>query len=311
MGLRKRLRNTIFSHPALLARFPQATKTPKFLAAMMKISTKTNWPQVAISRVTMPSQTGPATKPKEVVGLYVDCYTSGFDREVLDSALALLELWEFEVLQLPGDTHCCGAAAFAGGNLKTAQKLAKSTYSSIVASLPNISALVTLNATCDGTIRDEWPKYWGIEVSTPVMPFTDFAIERAPASFWQDLNGRDSPNDETTTWVHTTCRSKVARGDAPLLSLAALGHLPNVRELDLACCGAAGSFAFKEEHQEVAHGMGENILSQIHANGREQIVVDSGTCAIHLAQISGIPAKHPAYWLYERYLEIGVSNGCD
>jgi glycerol-3-phosphate dehydrogenase subunit C len=168
--------------------------------------------------------------------------------------------------------------------------------------LDGITEIVTLNATCDSTLRDEWGKYWDLHLSVPVTSFTEFALARAPEEFWHIIESvPDTANaGGGVVWVHTTCRSRVSRGDGLLEQLMRQAGMTSAQTLNLACCGAAGSYAFKEEHEDVARQMGQLALAQVHPSD-QGIVVDSGTCGLHLSQLTDTVAKHPAYWLYQRY----------
>ena len=121
-----------------------------------------------------------------------------------------------------------------------------------------VSTLLTLNATCDGTIRDEWPRYLGLDSpTTVVMPWTDWIVSHAPQEFWAQVSEKGRQ-----VLVHTTCRGKVAQGEGAMEQLAALTSAIPV-PLGIACCGAAGSYAFKAEHEDVAAALGKSAKSAL------------------------------------------------
>ena len=88
------------------------------------------------------------------------------------------------------------------------------------------------------------------------------------------------------------------KGEGALRALVERAGGSAVR-LDVDCCGAAGSYAFKAEHEAVAFRLGGRVREQV-AGQTGTLLVDSGTCALHLSQMSGIESQHPAMWLFGR-----------
>ncbi|POB09423.1 (Fe-S)-binding protein [Sulfobacillus sp. hq2] len=303
------LRDRILAHPHWVARYPRLANAPNFLVRPLGFGTQSRWPRP--QRRVAPLSSSPQADTRQIVGLFVDCYSRGFDQDVLSAAQALLELWGFSVRLLPHASHCCGAAAYAAGQPEEGQRIARSTYDAMTPGLTDLSQIVTLNATCDSTLREEWPLYWNLSLPVPVLSFSEFALDKAPAWFWDAMHKgmtAEQEQGETTSWIHTTCRSRVSRGDGILEQLADKAGLAATQPLNLACCGAGGSYAFKEEHEKTAHALGAAALEQV-TETHDRIIVDSGTCALHLTQITGALAKHPAYWLYQRFLSLTQRSG--
>jgi len=304
-----RLRDAILTHPEWVARAPRLSITPRFVSRMMRLSTTSRRPQPRFSTAEVSPS---ASVIHGRVGLFVDCFDRGFDQETLSASTALLNAWGFEVSTVPKSSLCCGAAAYASGRVEQAKRQAEAMRAAIIRDLPNeVTALITLNATCDGTMDQEWAKYFGLEpLPIPIMPFHEFAVSFAPEWFWDELRSKEEFKREggrPRVWTHTTCRGQ-RRGDGGLFVLARRAGVSEVIPLDLECCGAAGSYAFKTEHETTAHRMGSAAKDQInHPMG--ELWVDSGTCAVHLDQILGIPARHPAYWLYQRWHQASAFKG--
>lgn len=290
-----RFRDFMLTHPHWVARAPQMANVPGRLSRLIGFASKTQKP--TIRRWKGKPAWSALDSDQGHVTLFVDCYSRGYDREIVGMASALLELWGYRVTTAPNVSRCCGAAAYAGGYPQAAQSIAADTAHA----LKDVSGImVTLNATCDATIRHEWPKYLGLSAPSDLTAFEDFALAHAPKAFWTAL--RTQPQgDESWIFSHTTCRSKVARGEGTLRELGErAGWIQD--DVNMLCCGAAGSYAFKQEHAETAHRMGRHVMEA--TTGRwGGIMVDSGTCALHLEQLSGLPARHPAYWLYHAYAQ--------
>lgn len=295
--LRRRIRDFVLVRPHWVARAPFLVALPPTLGRAVGLSPHVRRPR----RQTAPSGPAPAASvaTRATVALYVDCYARGFDPVTLAAARDLLHVWGFSARLVPRASACCGAAAYAGGQPEVARHVAEGCARTLAPELTDAAALVTLNATCDATLRDEWPVYLGLSVPVPVVSFAAFAIANAPAAFWEEV-GWDGAGAEAV-WLHTTCRGKVAGGGEALMHLANRAGAVEARLLDLDCCGAAGSYAFKAEHEHVAFALGSRAADSLAGTPGGVLVADSGTCALHLAQMTGRPALHPAVWLWQRY----------
>jgi|GEM_PF-3388618 len=289
----RRLRDTVLTRLDLIERLPQLATWHTPVDGLVGLSKVSARPRVERPR---PAVTSPADA-KELIGVFIDCFSRSFDGGVVDSAEALLRSWGYIPVRLPERPACCGAAAHASGRLKQAVATAAGARRDVMAVLdgaPRIQRIVTLNGTCDETIRREWTDVYGLDpVTVQVQPFSEFILEEAPESFWEHVRrvGRGAK-----VYTHTTCRTRVANGDGTLDEICRRAGLHPVWT-GLTCCGASGSYAFKAEHDAVAHRM-VDPLGRLPAEGTLGLMTDSGTCALHLGAETGVPAHHPAYFLH-------------
>ena len=294
-GVARTLRDHVLARPHLVARAPALAGLSGPLVPLAGLSRHARRPRVQDFRGFGPSRRRGA---RGIVALYVDCFTRAYDGPAAEAAVRLLADWGFEVAPVPRDSSCCGAAAYAAGQPAAAQQIAAQAAKRL--NIPAAAtALVTLNATCDGTLRDDWQTF-GIPLPLPIVPFAEFALSEAPAAFWEQLAQASSLVSAPTgsLFVHTTCRAKVSRGEGTLMALVRRAGAGPAERLDLECCGAAGSYAFKSEHEGVARRLGSLAGQQV--GGRPgRLLVDSGTCALHLGQMTGLQPMHPARWLAE------------
>ncbi len=297
VGRRERLRDAILARPHWVGRWSRVSRVPAVVRRFGRISIQVRLPKRRWSRV--PDLGEPLASPRGTVGLFQDCYSQAYDPELIAMARALLRLWGYTVILVPQRLTCCGAAASAAGRPALAASLARRLRPELNEALSACEALVTLNATCDGTLRDEWPHYADLSLSRSVQPFDAIAAE-APAIFWERL---ESVGTGDGVWMtHTTCRGKVARGDGHLTALALRAGYQRVVPADAACCGAGGSYAFKAEHEATSEALVAALKRQVAEEGAVQgIMTDSGTCALHIEDATGVATRHPAYWLYQRY----------
>lgn len=300
---RLRLRDYLLTHPQWLAIAPSLVRTPKQLGIPLGISTQTQWPVPSPVKRSFRSHSTQRPNGRSTVGIYVDCFTRGFDSETLRSATAIIQRLGFNAVNLPTSSHCCGAAAFASGLLGEAERTAKVTHRTLTRVSTGLEAIVTLNATCDDTLRIEWPRYFGLTLSTPVISFVEFVLNNASPSFFAELRSQTSP---VVLYTHATCRSKVAKGEGSLFALIQQVSVQTPQILAISCCGAAGSYAFKSEHTEVAKALGRKAAQAIDEPG--MILTDSGTCAIHLEELTGYRSIHPARWMDSQLTAAKVSQ---
>lgn len=276
---RTRLRDFFLAHPHWLGRMPlNPSRMPRAGLKIAGLATNADFPH------RQPVRHRPSTGAS--VALFVDCYNRDYGGGVVEAALGVLRTLGVSVDLMPSRSSCCGAAAYASGRLHDAHIVSDEMHRQLSA-FTGITML-TLNATCDGTIRDEWPQYFYHEIPWGVVPWTEWVLEHLP-DHWRMLA------DKQTVAVHTTCRAQVSRGSGDMARVVrALGGRPY--ELDVACCGAAGSYAFKEEHATTSLLLGEKARAMV-PEDVTLLLVDSGTCALHLSQYMGMRAVHPAVWL--------------
>jgi glycerol-3-phosphate dehydrogenase subunit C len=72
-------------------------------------------------------------------------------------------------------------------------------------------------------------------------------------------------------------------------------------ELDVDCCGIAGTYGLKKEKYEIAMAVGERLFSDIAATGSDLAACDSETCRWQIAHGAGVTAVHPIELLYRAY----------
>lgn len=285
-----RIRDAIMARPHRTARLASSSSVVKSLAGL---SSHAAMPHRVRSKVAPLGESLDASRGR--VGVLRDCFTSGYDSGLWDKAAALLRLWGYDPLMVPHSARCCGAAAYAAGQPVLARRTGRQMCDQLSRVEDQVTMIVTLNATCDSTIRDEWPRYFGQSLNLPVVPFEEVALT-APDLFWDQVASRVG---ESPWIVHSTCRGRVARGEGVLYEVFA--KTGAVELSTTACCGAAGAYALKVEHEETARTLAERLVRQAQRMRPQGIVTDSGTCALHIQSLTGVVTRHPAAWLYDRY----------
>lgn len=71
------------------------------------------------------------------------------------------------------------------------------------------------------------------------------------------------------------------------------------------CCGLAGTFGLKKENYDLSMQIGEHLFEEIRKSGVDRVVTSCGSCAIQIAQGTGLNVVHPLTLLAEAYRKAG------
>ena len=100
--------------------------------------------------------------------------------------------------------------------------------------------------------------------------------------------------------IHPHCHARAAKSaDADRRLLEQLGYAVDV--LDAGCCGLAGSFGFRAEHEPLSRRIGEEqwlpkIASALwsgESGSRVELVIDGFSCATQYAHLAHPTAPRP------------------
>jgi glycerol-3-phosphate dehydrogenase subunit C len=274
------LRDAIVVRPDLLARVPWLARAPRRFAPLIGLSAEARWPR------PRPPRRHRARSAR--VGIFVDCFSRGFDGGTVDALVAVLARAGIPARTLPEASRCCGAAAWASGQPRVAHRRAVHAAHALARDAAGLEAVLTVNATCQATVRGEWAEIFQIAETVPVVGAVEWLVEHG-------LLEEAEAASRGPLALHTTCRSTVAGvGGADAEALRRVGY--EVVETGLSCCGAAGSYAFKAEHAERARAIGRRVGPPAGVAG---VAVDSATCALHLWELWGLVARHPIVWIEE------------
>ena len=106
---------------------------------------------------------------------------------------------------------------------------------------------------------------------------------------------------DLTVAYHAPCQQRGHGIGKPALDLLSL--IPGVRvmELDVDCCGIAGTYGLKREKYGIAMDVGSTLFSQVVTTGADLCACDSETCRWQITQGSGVTAVHPVEILFRAY----------
>jgi glycerol-3-phosphate dehydrogenase subunit C len=104
-----------------------------------------------------------------------------------------------------------------------------------------------------------------------------------------------------TVPYHAPCQQRGHGIGKPALDLLALVPDLRVIELDVDCCGIAGTYGLKKEKYEIAMAVGERLFREVREAEPDVAACDSETCRWQIVHGSGVPAVHPVELLHRAY----------
>jgi Fe-S oxidoreductase len=232
------------------------------------------------------------------VVVWPDTFTDAFRPGILDDLVAVLEAVGDRVA-VPSPWACCGRPLYDAGMLG----LARRTLTNLLDVLEPWTArgvpIVVPEPSCLATFRDELPTLLAGDPRSTVLA----SLARSPAEHLlaspnleallaerRNSDRRDS--QPTRAVVHPHCHARAIgtpRSDRELLGR--LGLVPEI--VDAGCCGLAGSFGYRAEHEPLSRRIGtEQWLPRVRvARGTDEgttLVVDGFSCVMQLDQLSDL-----------------------
>jgi glycerol-3-phosphate dehydrogenase subunit C len=104
-----------------------------------------------------------------------------------------------------------------------------------------------------------------------------------------------------TVPYHAPCQQWGHGIGKPALDLLALIPELRVIELDVDCCGIAGTYGLKKEKYEISMAVGERLFRDVRATDPDVAACDSETCRWQITHGTGVHAVHPVELLYRSY----------
>jgi FAD/FMN-containing dehydrogenase/Fe-S oxidoreductase len=237
---------------------------------------------------------------REVV-LFADTFNRYFERENLDSALAVLVAGGYAVRfakpqSRTGRPVCCGRTFLAVGKVDQAQREAEAAVAALAPFVERGVPVIGLEPSCILTFRDEIPALLKSDLARRVadstMLFEEFLAAEAKAG---RLNLPLKPAKKRAL-LHGHCHQKSF--DAMPAVQVALKLIPEleVEPIESSCCGMAGSFGYHADTIEVSRAMGElSLLPAVRQAPDDAIIVADGTsCRHQIKDGAGRAAVHVA-----------------
>ena len=196
------------------------------------------------------------------VVVWPDTFTDTFRPDVADDLVAVLEAIG-ERIAVPSSWACCGRPLYDAGMLGLARRTLTHLLDVLEPWTSRGIPVVVLEPSCLAAFRDELPALLADDPRAAVLAsLARSAAEHLLASPGLEVILRDPRRAErgddlpARAVIHPHCHSRAIgapRADRELLGR--LGFTPEV--LDAGCCGLAGSFGYRSEHEPLSRQIGQ------------------------------------------------------
>jgi FAD/FMN-containing dehydrogenase/Fe-S oxidoreductase len=231
------------------------------------------------------------------VVVWPDTFTDAFMPGTGDDVVAILEAAGEEVA-VPSGWACCGRPLYDSGMLGTARRWLRQLVDVLDPWTSQGVPVVVPEPSCLAAFRDELPALLGDDPRAVRLA----GLARSPAEHLIASGGverlRERAGDDRKTGalvIHPHCHARASKAAAADADLArALGY--EVQVLDAGCCGLAGSFGFRAEHERISRRIGEDAwIPEIERATRERagssVVIDGFSCATQLHGLAGVGSE--------------------
>ncbi len=218
-------------------------------------------------------------KPKHRVAYFVGCYAPNFAPEKAAATIRVLNKNRAEVV-VP-DFACCGLPAAGYGDMASAKDMARKNIE--IASKIKVDAMVTPCASCSSFLKDyaklladdpEWAEK-AKEFAGKVRDISEFLVDIGLNTEMGELKRKVTFHDP----CHLAHYQKIKDQPRNILK-----SIPGVEFVDMVeadmCCGAAGSYAFK--NYDLSRKVLERKMNNVARTGADTLVSSCPACIMQL-----------------------------
>jgi glycerol-3-phosphate dehydrogenase subunit C len=229
------------------------------------------------------------------------CGTNYYEPHVGEMVVAVLEHNGFRVIVPRQD--CCGLPLQSNGNFPAARSYVRRLVASLAPHARAGLPIVSNSTSCGLMLKREAHEILGVEdadlsaVSRSTYDLCEFLLRLHQRGELRT----DFTSLQLTVPYHAPCQQRGHGIGKPALDLLAL--VPDLRmvELNVDCCGIAGTYGIKREKYDISMAVGRRLFDDIAATGSDVAACDSETCRWQIAHGAGVSAVHPVELLYRAY----------
>jgi glycolate oxidase iron-sulfur subunit len=219
------------------------------------------------------------------VGLFLGCVARLTDATTINAAVVVLNRLGYTV-HVPGQQTCCGALHQHGGELETAQNLARQNiraFEELTSQGLKLQAIISTASGCGAQLA-EYEHFSLPALSSKATGFSgkvmDINAFLAIAKGWDDIKLKPLPYKIA---VHEPCSLRnVLRGGTHPYKL--LARIPEAQVVPLPgnnqCCGAAGTYF--ADQPEMAQVLLHDKLAALNASDARYLATSNIGCAMHI-----------------------------
>ena len=221
------------------------------------------------------------------VVLWVDSLTEAYHPERIAVAHRLISRFGLKVSligALQGQNLCCGRTALSVGDVDEAKRRAGELLAALAPAISRKTPIVGLEPSCLLSLRDEWLAMgFGVAasaLSAQAKLFEEWWVEAHTSGQIELPSGLL----QRPVALHGHCHQKAA-GAMPAVTraLESVGYC--VTPIQSSCCGMAGVFGLRPEHQSISKAMAElSLAPSIRALPPDTLLVADGLSCQHQIQ---------------------------
>ena len=229
------------------------------------------------------------------------CGTNYYEPAAGEMVVAVLEHNGFNVIIPPQD--CCGLPLQSNGNFPAARGYVRRLVARLAPYAREGLPIVANSTSCGLMLKREAREILGVEdedldaVSKQLFDVCEFLLLLHEKG---DLRTDFQPLPLVVPY-HAPCQQRGHGIGKPALDLFALVPGLRVLELDVDCCGIAGTYGLKKEKYAISMAVGESLFRQVREATAEVAACDSETCRWQIEHGSGVHAVHPVELLHRAY----------
>ena len=234
-----------------------------------------------------------AASPAADVVVWPDTFTDAFRPKLGQLLVEVLEGLGQRVV-VPTEWACCGRPLYDMGMLTLARRSLRRLLDVLEPWIRAGTPVVVVEPSCLAAFRDELPALLGDDDRAERLA----ALACSPAEHLLAIGALQAIGASEAAWtsthaeatialIHPHCHARaLAAHHADETLLRGLGVAATT--LDAGCCGLAGSFGFRADHDAVSREIGNGWLRAIDrdVNDEKLLVVDGFSCATQLAHLS-------------------------
>ena len=243
----------------------------------------------------------PIGTTRGTVALLSGCVMDAWFGPVHDATVGVLTHAGYRVV-VPERQTCCGALAAHDGQVREAQKLAKTN----VVAFADADVIVSNSAGCSAHLKEysRWAP-GGEDVQTRTRDITEFVAGLIAEGVLPSMT-----EHRGDVAVQDPCHLRHAQRilAEPRAILRAAGYRPLDIDADGLCCGAAGIYSVL--HSETSNELGRRKAREIEASGTQLVASANPGCEMQLrAQLpAGTRVAHPIEIYWEALSASGVRS---
>ena len=234
------------------------------------------------------------------VAYFLSCYANYNDPEGEGRALVeVLERNGFGV-EIP-DFQCCGIARISSGGLEPALKGVGENLEKISSLVEKGIPVIFSEPSCALAVKQEYPRIVNSEKAAKAA-----AGCHEIHGFLSKLKQEGKLNTnlgemKLKVGYHNPCHLRALGISKEVVELLKLIPGLEVQAFGDRCCGLAGTFGMKKQNYDLSMEIGKPLFEEIRKSGVDRVVTGCGSCAMQIAQGTGLKVTHPLTLLAEAY----------